>query len=129
MVRLQQVPEDYNESDLSEVSDFEEDIDQDDYMEIPYPETFIDRILFLQYMLPHSWRSAFTKTVNRFYGFGRRFFLFTGGTCWVIVTTVLLVGLPLFLEYEKEQSLIAYESGGNAASSAAAAAVGSVSLD
>lgn len=111
MVRLQEVPDDFDDSDLSQLSEVD-DIDDSEYMDNGNSESFVERIQYLQYMLPMSWRSTFIKYTSKMYAFGKRAFVFVGGFSWVVVTSVLLIGLPIFLEYEREQSLLAYESSG-----------------
>lgn len=112
MVRLQEVPDDFDDSDLSQLSEVD-DIDESEYMDSGKNETLVDRIMYLQYMLPQSWRSTFTKYISRMHAFGKRTFAFVGGFSWVVVTSVLLIGLPVFLEFEREQSLLAFEKDGS----------------
>lgn len=72
-------------------------------------ETVFERICALKYMIPLCIRVR-CRTAYRFF-FAKSFVVaaFVGKFSWVLTTSLLLVGLPMFIEYDKEQTYVAYE--------------------
>ncbi|RUS35596.1 mitochondrial outer membrane translocase complex, subunit Tom22 [Jimgerdemannia flammicorona] len=111
MVKLEEVSADHVDDDLSpdeddEDDDFSDYSDDDDDRD---DESFIDRIYALRDIIPLKRRDAIAQNASRIYGWGKAGISFAGKSAWVLTTTMLLLVLPLALEIEKEQALIAYE--------------------
>jgi mitochondrial import receptor subunit TOM22 len=106
------------------IVDAEEEVDIDDSHEIDDPlladiedqedwerdETWLERVLALKEMIPESTRNnlstCFTVCRETFIKTTK----FTGRWAWITSTSLLLVGLPLILEMEKEQVLFEFEA-------------------
>ena len=91
-----------------------EDIDNepftdDELAEVNQPETFKDRIHDLKYMFPYIWRKRIYAVTSFTSNFTRKTIWFVANATWILTTSVLLIGLPLFLEYDREQSVMEYE--------------------
>ncbi|ORE02729.1 mitochondrial import translocase, subunit Tom22 [Rhizopus microsporus var. microsporus] len=107
MVKLEEVSADQyeqvevlSEEDYSDFSDDEFD-DED--------ESLLDRIAALKDIIPLKHRNRISSSVSTLTSWGKTGATFVGKSAWVITTSMFLLVLPLALEIEKEQALIAYE--------------------
>ncbi|OBZ87398.1 Mitochondrial import receptor subunit tom22 [Choanephora cucurbitarum] len=108
MVKLEEVSADqyeevevYSEDDYSDFSDDEFD-DED--------ESILDRIAALKDIVPLKHRNRISNSVSTLTSWGKTGATFVGKSAWVITTSMFLLVLPLALEIEKEQALVAYEN-------------------
>ncbi|KAI9265632.1 mitochondrial outer membrane translocase complex, subunit Tom22 [Sporodiniella umbellata] len=108
MVKLEEVSaEQYEETQVvseEEYSDFSDDEDFDDE-----DESFLDRISALKGIIPLKQRNRVSSSVATLTSWGKTGAAFIGKSAWVITTSMFLLVLPLALEIEKEQALVAYE--------------------
>ncbi|KAI7900300.1 mitochondrial outer membrane translocase complex, subunit Tom22 [Cokeromyces recurvatus] len=107
MVKLEEVSADqYEEVEVSsedEYSDFsDDDFDEED-------ESIVDRIVALKDIIPLKHRNRISNSVSTLTSWGKTGATFVGKSAWVITTSMFLLVLPLALEIEKEQALVAYE--------------------
>lgn len=89
------------EDDYSDFSD-EDDFDDED-------ESILDRIAALKDIVPLKHRTRISNSVSTLTSWGKTGATFVGKSAWVITTSMFLLVLPLALEIEKEQALVAYE--------------------
>ncbi|KAI7888147.1 mitochondrial outer membrane translocase complex, subunit Tom22 [Mucor mucedo] len=110
MVKLEEVSADQyeqvevfseEEDDYSDFSD-EDDFDDED-------ESLLDRIAALKDIIPLKHRNRMSNSVSTLSSWGKTGATFVGKSAWVITTSMFLLVLPLALEIEKEQALVAYE--------------------
>ena len=99
MKSLQQFHHSSNYSS-NEVEDIDDGIDQ---------ETIIDRICALKYIIPYRIRTIVWHTYQFCYLKSARIFSIAGQVSWIFATSLILVGLPIFIEYDREQGIIAFE--------------------
>lgn len=85
-------------------SDFSDDDDYDDE-----DESLLERIAALKDIIPLKHRNRLSATASSLFSWGKTGATFIGKSAWVITTSMLLLVLPLALEIEKEQALVAYE--------------------
>ncbi|KAI9279762.1 mitochondrial outer membrane translocase complex, subunit Tom22 [Sporodiniella umbellata] len=108
MVKLEEVSvEQYEENQVlseEEYSDFSDDEEFDDE-----DESFLDRISALKDIVPLKTRNRVSSSVATLTSWGKTGATFVGKGAWVITTSMFLLVLPLALEIEKEQALVAYE--------------------
>ncbi|KAG1455101.1 hypothetical protein G6F56_007151 [Rhizopus delemar] len=108
MVKLEEVSaEQYEETKVSseeEYSDFSDDEEFDDE-----DESFLDRISALKGIIPLKHRNRISSSVSTLTSWGKTGATFAGKSAWIITTSMFLLVLPLALEIEKEQALVAYE--------------------
>lgn len=90
------------EEDYSDFSDDEDDFDDED-------ESILDRITALKDIVPLKHRTRISNSVSTLTSWGKTGATFVGKSAWVITTSMFLLVLPLALEIEKEQALVAYE--------------------
>ena len=94
--------ESYEEDDpLADIED-QEDWERD--------ETWIERVLALKEMIPESTRNNLSTCFITLRKAIIKTAKFTGRWAWMTSTSLLLVGLPLILEMEKEQVLFEFEA-------------------
>jgi import receptor subunit TOM22 len=108
MVKLEEVSVDQvdeveilSEEDYSDFSD-DEDFDDED-------ESLLDRLSALKDIIPLKHRNRVSSSVSTLASWSKTGATFVGKSAWVITTSMLLLVLPLALEIEKEQALVAYE--------------------
>ncbi|KAG2222836.1 hypothetical protein INT45_000451 [Circinella minor] len=89
---------DDNYSDFSD-DDFDDDED----------ESILDRIAALKEIIPLKHRNRLASGASTLTSWSKTGATFVGKSAWVITTSMLLLVLPLALEIEKEQALVAYE--------------------
>lgn len=84
----------------------------------PLNETLLQRIAALKYIFPFAVRSKVSSCYGILLRRGRQVFRSLRTVAWVVATSLILVGLPIIIENDREQGLIAYEKerGGDAAS-------------
>ncbi|CAO3594559.1 unnamed protein product [Absidia cylindrospora] len=93
MVKLEEVPVDQFEDNVEDVvSDDESEYSDDEDFDDDEDESVLDRLAALKDIIPLKHRATFV-----------------GKSAWVLTTSMLLLVLPLALEIEKEQALVAYE--------------------
>lgn len=108
MVKLEEVSPDHIDdievlSDDDNYSDYSDsDIDDEE-------ESFLDRVAALKDIIPQKQRDSFSKGFSTVSSWSKTGATFVGKSAWVITTSMLLLVLPLALEIEKEQALVAYE--------------------
>ncbi|CEP13955.1 hypothetical protein [Parasitella parasitica] len=108
MVKLEEVSADQYEevevlSEEEDYSDFSDDeFDDED-------ESLLDRITALKDIIPLKHRNRISNSVSTLSSWGKTGATFVGKSAWVITTSMFLLVLPLALEIEKEQALVAYE--------------------
>ncbi|KAI8391137.1 mitochondrial import receptor subunit Tom22-domain-containing protein [Radiomyces spectabilis] len=109
MVKLEEVAIDQTEvqeylSDDDNYSDYsDDDFDEDE------DESLLDRIIALKEIVPLKHRNRISSGVSSLTSWGKTGATFVGKSAWVLTTSMLLLVLPLALEIEKEQALVAYE--------------------
>lgn len=72
-------------------------------------ESAIDRLIALKYMLPLSMRMNGYRLFVGFWRVWKRVWSVAGAASWVVTTSLILVGLPMFIEYDREQGMMAFE--------------------
>lgn len=72
-------------------------------------ETLIDRICALKYIIPFRVRSAVWHVYQFCYFKSARVVRIAGQVSWIFATSLILVGLPIFIEYDREQGIVAFE--------------------
>lgn len=109
MVKLEEVSPDHVDdievlSDDDNFSDYSDsDLDEDE------EESLIDRIAALKDIIPQKQRDSLSYGFTKLSSWSKTGATFVGKSAWVITTSMLLLVLPLALEIEKEQALVAYE--------------------
>ncbi|KAI9303412.1 mitochondrial outer membrane translocase complex, subunit Tom22 [Cunninghamella echinulata] len=111
MVKLEEVSVDQYEEKIEDiVSDNESEYsDEDDFDEDDEDESILDRLAALKDIIPLKHRNNFSSGVQSLTSWGKTGATFVGKSAWVLTTSMLLLVLPLALEIEKEQALVAYE--------------------
>ncbi|EIE86220.1 hypothetical protein G6F57_001254 [Rhizopus arrhizus] len=108
MVKLEEVSaEQYEQQEVlseEDYSDFSDDEDFDDE-----DESLLDRITALKDIIPLKHRNRISSSVSTLTSWSKTGATFVGKSAWVITTSMFLLVLPLALEIEKEQALVAYE--------------------
>ncbi|KAF7728231.1 mitochondrial import receptor protein [Apophysomyces ossiformis] len=110
MVKLEEVSVDQIDqveeilSDDDNYSDYSDDEDFDDE-----DESLLDRIAALKEIVPLAHRNRMSSGISTLTSWGKTGATFVGKSAWVLTTSMLLLVLPLALEIEKEQALVAYE--------------------
>lgn len=109
MVKLEEVSaEQYEQVEvLSEEEDYSDFSDEDDFDD--EDESLLDRIAALKDIIPLKHRNRVSNSVSTLTSWGKTGATFVGKSAWVITTSMFLLVLPLALEIEKEQALVAYE--------------------
>ncbi|KAG2171673.1 hypothetical protein INT43_008053 [Umbelopsis isabellina] len=108
MVKLEEVSPDHVDdievlSDDDNYSDYSDsDIDDEE-------ESFLDRVAALKDIIPQKQRDSISNSFSKVSSWSKTGATFVGKSAWVITTSMLLLVLPLALEIEKEQALVAYE--------------------
>ncbi|CAO3612911.1 unnamed protein product [Cunninghamella blakesleeana] len=97
--KIEDIVSDDNDSDYSDDEDFDDDED----------ESILDRIAALKDIIPLKTRNNISSGVQTITSWGKTGATFVGKSAWVVTTSMLLLVLPLALEIEKEQALVAYE--------------------
>ena len=69
----------------------------------------IDRICALKLILPYRLRNSVWRCYQFCYVKSSVLFTIVGKVSWVITTSLILVGLPMFIEYDREQGILAFE--------------------
>ena len=82
------------------------EVEEDDVLK---SETLMERIAALQYIVPSGLRNAIGDGVSLVMRNGRRMAGFMGKAAWVISTSLILVGLPIFVESDRDHSYELYE--------------------
>lgn len=72
-------------------------------------ESAIDRIIALKYMLPLRVRTQGYRVFVGLWSVWKRVWSVAGAVSWVVTTSLILVGLPMFIEYDREQGMMAFE--------------------
>eukprot|EP01137_Pigoraptor_chileana_P032351 Opistho-2@21590 len=102
------------DDDEFEDDDGEEDIegedDGDDDEDLYADESIFERIAALKEIVPEAHRDRISVVASVVAGATKGLLRFGGKTAWVVTTSVLLLVLPLGMEVEKEQQLIAWEN-------------------
>lgn len=109
MVKLEEVSPDHideievlsDDDNYSDYSDSELDDDEE--------ESILDRIAALKDIIPQKQRDRLSSGFTTLSSWSKTGATFVGKSAWVITTSMLLLVLPLALEIEKEQALVAYE--------------------
>ncbi|SAM08023.1 hypothetical protein [Absidia glauca] len=110
MVKLEEVPIDQFEDNVEDVvSDDESDYSDDEDFDDDEDESVLDRLAALKDIIPLKTRNRISSSVNSVTSWGKTGATFVGKSAWVLTTSMLLLVLPLALEIEKEQALVAYE--------------------
>ncbi|CAO3676695.1 unnamed protein product [Umbelopsis vinacea] len=69
----------------------------------------MNRIAALKDIIPQKQRDSLSYGFTKLSSWSKTGATFVGKSAWVITTSMLLLVLPLALEIEKEQALVAYE--------------------
>jgi import receptor subunit TOM22 len=73
-------------------------------------ETFLERVVALKEMIPESARNLLSLSFRTTCRWILKTTKYTGHWAWITSTSLLLVGLPLVLEMEKEQVFFEFEA-------------------
>ncbi|ORZ22575.1 mitochondrial import receptor subunit Tom22-domain-containing protein [Absidia repens] len=110
MVKLEEVPVDQFEDNVEDVvSDDESEYSDDEDFDDDEDESVLDRLAALKDIIPLKHRNRISNSVDSVTSWGKTGATFVGKSAWVLTTSMLLLVLPLALEIEKEQALVAYE--------------------
>ncbi|KAI8096228.1 mitochondrial outer membrane translocase complex, subunit Tom22 [Halteromyces radiatus] len=110
MVKLEEVPIDQFEDNTEEViSDDDSDYSDDEDFDDDEDESILDRLAALKDIIPLKHRNRLSSGMQSITSWGKTGATFVGKSAWVLTTSMLLLVLPLALEIEKEQALVAYE--------------------
>ncbi|KAI9287562.1 mitochondrial outer membrane translocase complex, subunit Tom22 [Umbelopsis sp. AD052] len=109
MVKLEEVSPDH----IDEIEVLSEDDNYSDYsdseLDEDEEESILDRITALKDIIPQKQRDRLSSGFTTISSWSKTGATFVGKSAWVITTSMLLLVLPLALEIEKEQALVAYE--------------------
>ena len=109
MVKLEEVSPDH----IDEIEVLSEDDNYSDYsdseLDEEEEESILDRIAALKDIIPQKQRDRLSSGFTTVSSWSKTGATFVGKSAWVITTSMLLLVLPLALEIEKEQALVAYE--------------------
>ncbi|KAH8555710.1 mitochondrial outer membrane translocase complex, subunit Tom22 [Umbelopsis sp. PMI_123] len=109
MVKLEEVSPDH----IDEIEVLSEDDNYSDYSDSDIDddeeESILDRIAALKDIIPQKQRDRLSSGFTTLSSWSKTGATFVGKSAWVITTSMLLLVLPLALEIEKEQALVAYE--------------------
>ncbi|ORX59833.1 mitochondrial import translocase, subunit Tom22 [Hesseltinella vesiculosa] len=109
MVKLEEVPIDQFEDNVEDiVSEDDSDYSDDDFDD-DEDESMLDRIVALKEIIPLKQRNQLYSGAQTLTSWSKTGATFVGKSAWVLTTSMLLLVLPLALEIEKEQALVAYE--------------------
>ncbi|KAI8067864.1 mitochondrial outer membrane translocase complex, subunit Tom22 [Gongronella butleri] len=111
MVKLEEVPVDQFEDNVEDIvsEDDSDYTDDDDDFDDDEDESLLDRIAALKEIIPLKQRNRLYSGAQTLTSWGKTGATFVGKSAWVLTTSMLLLVLPLALEIEKEQALVAYE--------------------
>jgi mitochondrial import receptor subunit TOM22 len=93
--------------DEDEWSD-ESDDGEDDEKEIA-SETLVDRIVALKDIIPARQRDAISRTLSRAYSYGTIATFIGGKAAYVVITSVLMLGIPYALTLEEDRMIAEQE--------------------
>ncbi|KAF5100502.1 hypothetical protein D0Z00_001230 [Geotrichum galactomycetum] len=103
---------DYTDTDDNSESDNnndEEEDDEDDDEEDISNETIAERIIALKQAIPPSYRHSLENVSSSVSSVVKTSATFAGNAFWVVITSSLLLGVPLALSIISEQQLIEME--------------------
>jgi import receptor subunit TOM22 len=95
------------DDDDDEWSD-ESDDGEDDEKEIA-SETLIDRIVALKDIIPARQRDAIARTLSKAYSYGTIATFIGGKAAYVVITSVLMLGIPYALTLEEDRMIAEQE--------------------
>jgi hypothetical protein len=101
MKSLQQF-QSFGDEDVEDVSGTHED-------EALSKESLLDRVIALKYIFPLSFRKQGYKFFVGLRRVWKRVWGVAGHASWIVTTSLILVGLPMFIEYDREQGMMAFE--------------------
>jgi import receptor subunit TOM22 len=96
--------------DESRVDEEKNVLDEENEEDWDRDETFMERLISLKEMVPENTRNKMSLYMNCIYNTLFKSVKFAGRWTWITTTSLLLVGLPLILETEKEQVLFDFET-------------------
>ncbi|KAI9014377.1 mitochondrial outer membrane translocase complex, subunit Tom22 [Phycomyces nitens] len=109
MVKLEEVSTDHIDDSISDNDQYSDYSDDEDDFDVDEDESLLDRIAALKEIIPLKHRQRMSSSVSAVTSWGKTGVTFVGKSAWVLTTSMLLLVLPLALEIEKEQALVAYE--------------------
>src|SRR5271170_3970787 len=86
----------------------ESDDGEDDEKEIA-SETLIDRIVALKDIIPARQRDAIVRTLSKAYSYGTIATFIGGKAAYVVITSVLMLGIPYALTLEEDRMIAEQE--------------------
>ena len=95
--------EDEDEGSDNDYSDASSEGDQDD-LDIQ-DETILDRITALKDVIPAHHRDAIYRTLSKAYSFGSMATFIGGKAAYIIITSVLMLGIPYALSLEEDKAI------------------------
>ncbi|KAI9010136.1 mitochondrial outer membrane translocase complex, subunit Tom22 [Hyaloraphidium curvatum] len=114
MVKLEELSGDVevveDGADLNDSEYETEEEAEEEELAAPENETLLERIYALADIIPPARRADIAKTSAKVYETGLTVAKFVGSATWIIVTGAILLVLPVMLEVEKEQAVIAQEN-------------------
>ncbi|ORY92026.1 mitochondrial outer membrane translocase complex, subunit Tom22 [Syncephalastrum racemosum] len=112
MVKLEEVSADQFDRVDEEVLSDDGDDNYSDFSDDEFDdedESLLERIAALKDIIPLKHRNRLSSGFSSVTSWGKTGVTFVGKSAWVLTTSMLLLVLPLALEIEKEQALVAYE--------------------
>jgi mitochondrial import receptor subunit TOM22 len=94
--------------DEDEWSDESDDGDDDDEKEIA-SETLLDRIAALKDIIPAHQRDAIVHTLSKAYSYGTVATFIGGKAAYILITSVLMLGIPYALTLEEDRMIAEQE--------------------
>jgi len=89
-----------SDGDYSDASD--DDQMQDDSVQ---DETIIDRIVALKEIIPANQRDAIYRSVSKAYSFGSMATFIGGKAVYILITSILMLGIPYALSLEEDKMI------------------------
>src|SRR5277367_1123328 len=89
--------EDGSDGDYSDADDDDQDLDEG-----VQDETIIDRILALKDIIPAHQRDAISHSVSKAYSFGSMATFIGGKAVYILITSILMLGIPYALILEED---------------------------
>jgi len=92
--------EDGSDGDYSDASDDDQGQDED-----VQDETIIDRIVALKDIIPAHQRDAISRSISKAYSFGSMATFIGGKAVYILITSILMLGIPYALSLEEDKMI------------------------
>jgi import receptor subunit TOM22 len=93
--------EDGSDGDYSDASDDDDQAQDEDVQD----ETIIDRIVALKDIIPAHQRDAISRSISKAYSFGSMATFIGGKAVYILITSILMLGIPYALSLEEDKMI------------------------